>query len=138
MVLNPLHVFADYGQARRAATSASYVAWLIAGWYILALGQYGFRITIAVIAPSLLVAVIMALLGWRATVRPGPWKTFAVLAYVVFEILRMSIPVAYGAAAAISLLIPIVVLNFALIAFRGALAMRRLSPGGLMDVDIFS
>lgn len=73
-------------------------------------------------------------LGWRIWLRPGPWKVTPILVFLlldgVAEALRFSM---------LGLIIVGVSLNFSVIAFRGALAMKRLQDhaGTHPDIDVF-
>ena len=135
---NPLQTFVTFKQARRAAKGASPVAWLFAGLSVLALGQLllagTVRITIIMIVSAAVLCAIMALLGWRIWARPGPWKIFAVLAFVALDLVAILVQFSV-----LNLVIVGVTLNFSVIAFRGALAMKRLQPQAQMqaDLDVF-
>ena len=131
---NPLQTFVTYKQARRAAKGAGVVALVFAVLAVVSLVQlyraYTFaRLTLAIIGPSVLVAVIMGILYWRIWVKPGPWKALAVLTYVLLEAISM-----FYQFYILNVVIIGVTLNFSVIAFRGALAMKRLQAKAEIEV----
>lgn len=141
---NPLQTFVTYVQARRAAKSASIVAWLIAAlgaWVVARFWLSGAAtrvtsLTILMTVPATLLTLGAGLLGWRIWVRPGPWKTFAILAFVAWDVIRAIFGFAsFTPTFVVSFILLGLVLNVCLIAFRGALAMKRLHVQP--DLDVF-
>lgn len=136
---NPLQTFVTYKQARRAARGASPIAFLFAGLIVVSLlltlasaefenlseaKKVAFLVTAGIMIAGFLC------LGWRIWARPGPWKIAPLLAVhlldFVIEMFRFSV---------LNLVIVGVLLNFCVIAFRGALAMKRLYVQS--DLDVF-
>ncbi len=131
---NPLQTFVTYKQARRAAKGAGVVALVFAALAVVSLVQlyltYTFaRLTLAIVGPYVLVAVIMGVLYWRTWVKPGPWKALAVLAYMLLEAIGM-----FFQFSVLNVVIIGVTLNFSVIAFRGALVMKRLQTKAEIEV----
>jgi hypothetical protein len=142
--VNPFQTFVTYDQARRAAKGASVVAWVIAVPGVWVLGRFLLggtarqfdSTTILMIVPATLVTIVMGLLGWRIWVRPGPWKIFPLLAFVAWDLVRVIAGISSVTVTFVLILAIIgLVLDVCLIAFRGALAMKRLKS--LVDIDVF-
>jgi hypothetical protein len=141
---NPFQRFDTYEQARRATKGASVVAWLVAAlcawligrsWLSGAFAQFGRTAIIMAIPPTLLSGV-MGLLGWRIWVRPGPWKTFAILAFVAYDVVRLIVGYStFNLVLIAGLAILGFILNVLAIAFRGALALKRLR--NQIDLEVF-
>lgn len=87
------------------------------------------KIVVLAIAGALIAGFMC--LGWRIWVRPGPWKITPVLGFLVLEavaeVFRFSL---------FSVVIVAVTLNFTVIAFRGALAMKRLQAEARLQSDL--
>jgi len=138
---NPLQAFVTYKQARRAAKGGAIVAWFFAGLTALVSGPYfwtaskfGFQPFPAILFPAAfltLITAVLAVLGWRVWARPGPWKTFAVLALVSTDVISVLLSFSL-----LALILVGVTLNFSIIAFRGALAMKRLETRAA-EIDVF-
>jgi hypothetical protein len=141
---NPFQTFDTYAQARRAAKGASVLAWVFAALGAWLLGRFWLagtapqlaRITILMTVPATLLTAGMGLLGWRIWVRPGPWKIAALLALIAWDIAR-----AVSGFSTLNLLfvttiaILVLALDVSVIAFRGALALKRLR--NQIDLDVF-
>lgn len=125
---------------RRAARGASPVAFVIAGLAAISLilvwasAEFASlsevrKIVVLAIAGALIAGFMC--LGWRIWVRPGPWKITPVLGFLVLEavaeVFRFSL---------FSVVIVAVTLNFTVIAFRGALAMKRLQAEARLQSDL--
>jgi len=141
---NPLQTFVTLKQALWATKGASIVAVLVAGlgaWTLLDLWSDGLLLrlagrTSAALVPGLLLTLAMAVLAWRIWVRPGPWKTFAVLAFVVCAMVRLFVGFAELTPSFVATIaILALALNACLISFRAALAMKRLRRQA--DLDVF-
>jgi hypothetical protein len=137
---NPLQAFVTYKQARRAAKGGAVIAFVFAGLSAIQLIPYlaasdrlpGERLG-GIIGTAVIVTVLWVL-GWRIWVKSGPWKVLPVLVITVVNVLtvlfRPSIP---------GVIIAGVMLDFAVIAYRGALAMKRLQGHAQIqaDIDVF-
>jgi hypothetical protein len=139
---NPLQAFVTYKQSRRAAKGAAVVAFVFGALCLIELIPYltGWgrtsqpTVRMVSVGTILVIAALLFLLGWRTWVRPGPWKVLPVLILAgvnaIGVILRPSI---------VSVVIACVMLAFAVIAFRGALAMKGLQGQvqAPADLDVF-
>jgi hypothetical protein len=137
---NPLQAFVTYKQARRAAKGASPIAFLMAALTAISLalmmGSDQFvqlpqnaKIAALVIIGAMVTGLLC--LGWRLWVRPGPWKILPVLVFVLLEVAAEAIRLTL-----INLIVVGVALNFTVIAYRGALAMKRLKES-VPEIDVF-
>jgi hypothetical protein len=137
---SPFQAFVTYKQARRAAKGGAAIAFAFGALSAIQLIPYlaasnrlpGERLG-GVVGTVVIVALLL-LLGRRIWVKPGPWKVLPVLVITVVNVLtilfRPSIP---------GVIISGVMLDFAVIAYRGALAVKRLQGQAQLqaDLDVF-
>jgi hypothetical protein len=137
---NPFQAFVTEKQARRAAKGASPIALLFAvllGLSIIPImgsAQFVYlpgTLKLVVLAICGILIAGLACLGWRIWVRPGPWKIAPILAILLFDGAGEAMRIVL-----INLVVVGVALNFTIIAFRGALAMKRLQRS-VPEVDVF-
>jgi hypothetical protein len=136
---NPFQAFVTYKQARRAAKGGGVVS-IVYG----ALSVLGFVQLMTINMPPLarmtnfvvigVLILLMFLLGWRLWVKPGPWKAVILLLLTLVSFLGVLVQFSV-----LNMVIMGVSLNFAVIAFRGALAMKRLDAQARAqaDLDVF-
>lgn len=139
---SPLQAFVTYKQARRAAKGGAVVALVYGALSVIGFVQYaimadaGAPLAIArtILALIAVVTVLVFFLGWRIWIRPGPWKVGVLLLLAVLNLFGAAVQLSV-----LSLVIGGVTLNFCFVAFRGALAMKRLRAQAQTqaDLDVF-
>jgi hypothetical protein len=136
---NPFQAFVTYKQARRAAKGGGVVAIVYGALSVLGVLQLMTmnlpplvkQVNLVVIG---VLTLLMFLLGWRLWVKPGPWKALVLLILTLLSFLGVLVQFSV-----LNMVIMGVTLNFAVIAFRGALAMKGLQAQAQMkaDLDVF-
>ncbi len=141
--VNPLQRFVTLKQARRAAKSAGVLSVVIGasavlgGAVVLAgafssgvpldedavMGGVPVKPTVVIVAAVAVIAAVFFLLAWWIFRRPGPIKVGALL---IFLLLNLIVSALTWRRTPTAPLWGLVFLNFAVVAFRGALAMKRL------------
>jgi hypothetical protein len=136
---NPFQAFVTYKQAVRAAKGAGVVALVHAGLsalgFIPVMASPTLPPLIKLVSLAMLAAMVVLLLlvAWRAWVRPGPWKAGLVLLVGLLNLAALFVQFSI-----LNAVLTGVMLIFSVVAFRGALALKRLAPKAAVDVEVFS